>query len=219
MKHLSFLARALLLLVSHCVMASAFASGAGDAQAGRKALASFESMLRAMESGDVWTLRASFNVAMIGYQNVLDNIANDSNQCKQLRVNLQDTQVQPGPDRVVLQTGWEKRCLLLPNFSPVLVKGRSTVTMRRSGDGWRLVSISAGNMFDRMVAQPTVVRTQSVPVATKPAASLVANPAATSIAPGTAVPTTCTIHGRPANCALVHYAPNCTRTGTSVACP
>ena len=241
MKHFPTMASATLLLLSHCLLLSAYASGTADAptgdtfnaraisesrigpaDAGRKALAVFETMLRALEGGDVWTVRSSLNPSMIGYQKLVDSITTDNNQCKQLRVNLLDTHMQASQDRVVLQTGWEKRCLLLPNFSPALSKGRSTVLLRHSHDGWHVASISAGNMFERMAADPVAPRVAAMPSATKPAVTLVAAPIGTAVAPqapAQLAPTTCTIRGRPANCALVHYAANCTRTATTVACP
>ena len=248
MKHFSTIAGAALLL-SHCLLAQANASGlndgpAGDtftarpvaethlgpasAETGRKALAAFESTLRAWEGGDLWAVRSSLNPSMIGYQRLVDSITTDNNQCKQLRVNLLDTHIQANPDRVLLQTGWEKRCLLLPNFSPALSKGRSTVLLRRSSDGWHIASISGGNMFDRMASDPVAPRVVGLPSAAKPPVTLVAAPAATAVTPrptssaadtSTSAPSSCTIRGRAANCALVHYAANCTRTGTTVACP
>ncbi len=241
MKNFPAIARATLLLLSHCLLPNAYATGTDDApagdtfsaraisetrmapaDAGRKALAAFESVLRALEGGDLWTVRSSLNPSMIGYQKLVDSITTDNNQCKQLRVNLLDTHMQASQDRVVLQTGWEKRCLLLPSFSPALSKGRSTVLLRHSHDGWHVASISAGNMFERIATDPVAQRVAGMPSATKPAVTLVTAPMGSSIAPQTPaqpLPITCTIRGRPANCALVHYAANCTRTATTVACP
>lgn len=187
---------------------------ANPADAERKALAAFESMLRAYEGGDTWALRSSLNPAMIGYQRLLDGIATDSNQCKQMRVNLLDTHVQVTQGRAVVQTGWEKRCLLLPNFSPMMSRGRSTVLMRYSSHAWHFASISAGNMFDRLAPEATVALV-ATPLAT-PAASA---RTVTAVNASSAAPITCTMHGRPVNCALVHYAANCKRAGGSVECP
>lgn len=121
----------------------------GDPEDGRKALKAFEDILRAFEAGNIALLRQKLDPAMIGYQQLLDNITQENNECKQMRVTLLNTQVQTGPDLAVLQTSWEKRCLLLPAFTPRLVTGRSTILLHLGPGGWTFAAITGGNMLER----------------------------------------------------------------------
>ena len=121
----------------------------GDPEDGSKALKAFEEFLRAFEVGNIALLRQKLDPSMIGYQQLLDNIIQENNECKQMRVTLLNTKVQAGPDLAVLQTSWEKRCLLLPNFSPKLVTGRSTVLLHLGQGGWTFAAITGGNMLER----------------------------------------------------------------------
>lgn len=121
----------------------------GEPEDARKALAAFEEILRAFEAGNVPLIRQKLDPAMIGYQQLLDNITQENNECKQMRVTLLNTQVQAGPNLAVLQTGWEKRCLLLPSFTPRLTTGRSTVLLHLGPQGWTFAAITGGSMLER----------------------------------------------------------------------
>lgn len=121
----------------------------GEPLDARRALAALEDFLRAFEAGDVAQLRLRLDPAMIGYQQLLDQITQESNACKQMRVQLLNTQVQAGPDIAVVQTGWEKRCLLLPNLSPQFSSGRSTVLLHLGPQGWTVAAITPGSMLQR----------------------------------------------------------------------
>jgi hypothetical protein len=121
----------------------------GEPEDARKALAAFEEILRAFEAGNVSLIRQRLDPAMIGFQQLLDNITLESNDCKQMRVTLLNTQVQAGPNLAVLQTGWEKRCLLLPAFTPRLTTGRSTVLLHLGPNGWTFAAITGGSMLER----------------------------------------------------------------------
>ena len=114
-------------------------------EAGRKAAAALDEMLRAYETGNTAFIRNRLDPGMIGYQRLLDGIAVEANQCKQVRMRLVDTQIQAGPDLVVIQTGWEKRCLQMPNFTPRLDSGRSTFLMHLGASGWSVAAISGSN--------------------------------------------------------------------------
>lgn len=151
----------------------------GDPEEGRKALAVFESFLRAFEAGDVSQVRQRLNPSMIGYQQLLDNIALGNNECKQMRVHLMNTQVQAGPDLAVVQTSWEKRCLLLPAFTPKMATGKATILLHRGAGEWTFAAITAGNMFDRFAI--------SVPAPVKPPTS---NPGTTPVTPPATTPVT-----------------------------
>jgi hypothetical protein len=132
----------------------------GDPQGGRNALGAFEGFLRAYESGNLSLIRQQLDPSMIGYQQLLDSIAKENNECKQMRVELLDTQVQAGPDLAVIQTNWEKRCLLLPAFTPKLTKGHSTVLLHLGAAGWSFAAITGGNPFDK--SSTTTVATLAV---------------------------------------------------------
>lgn len=121
----------------------------GEPEDARKALAAFEEILRAFEAGNVPLIRQKLDPSMIGYQQLLDNITQENNECKQMRVTLLNTQVQAGPNLAVLQTGWEKRCLMLPSFTPRLTTGRSTVLLHLGANGWTFAAITGGSMLER----------------------------------------------------------------------
>ena len=121
----------------------------GELEDGNKALKAFEEFLRAFEVGNIALLRQKLDPSMIGYQQLLDSITQENNECKQMRVTLLNTKVQAGPDLAVLQTSWEKRCLLLPNFTPKLVTGRSTILLHLGQSGWTVAAITGGNMLER----------------------------------------------------------------------
>lgn len=134
----------------------------GDIKDARKALASFEEILRAFEAGNVSLIRQKLDPSMIGYQQLLDNIRIENNECKQMRVTLLDTQVQAGPELAILQTSWEKRCLLLPAFTPKLTKGRSTILLHLGPGGWTFAAITGGSMLERSVGATKTVATLQV---------------------------------------------------------
>ncbi len=167
----------------------------GDPEEARKALTSFENFLHAFEAGDVSTLRQRLDPAMIGYQQLLDNVTYGNNECKQMRVNLFNTQVQAGPDLAVVQTSWEKRCLYMPTFSPKLATGRATVLLHRGANGWQFAAITAGNMFDRFavsVTPPTTTPGTTTPGTTTPGTTTPGTTTPGTTTPGTTTPGTTT---------------------------
>lgn len=178
MKHSKYLSWPAALLLCHALAMSAYASsqpsGAGDSEPpqqqqvsdsshGRQALMAFEHMLRAYEAGDQTGFRSHLEVSMQGYQQLVDNVASEVSDCKQMRIALTDTQVQAAADTAFLQTAWEKRCLMLPSFTPKLVKGHSTLLMHNGAAGWSLMALSAGNMFERTPNPPPVVKPPVTP--------------------------------------------------------
>lgn len=114
----------------------------GTVADGHKAALALDEILRAYGMGNVSFIRDHLDPHMIGFQKLLDDIVVETNQCKQLRVRLLDTQIQAGPDLVVIQSNWEKRCLQLPNFTAQLFKGHSTFLMHRQTSGWSVSAIS-----------------------------------------------------------------------------
>lgn len=137
----------------------------GDPEDARKAQAAFEDILRAFEAGNVGLIRQRLDPAMIGYQQLLDGITQESNECKQMRVNLLNTQVQAAPNLAVIQTSWEKRCLLLPTFTPRLTTGRSTILLHLGPHGWTFAAITGGNMLERSAPPITSTGTAGTPAA------------------------------------------------------
>ena len=133
------------------------------AQDVNRARAALDEMLRAYERGDTLALGNRLNPAMIGYQKVLDDMTRELNQCKQVRINLRDTQIQAGPDLAIVQTGWEKRCLQLPNFTPRYLSGQSTFLMHRANNGWSLAALAGSSPFVVAAAVSTPSITVSYP--------------------------------------------------------
>ena len=119
----------------------------GDTENSRKAFGALKELLNAYERGDTLAIRNHLDASMIGFQKLMDDIARETNQCKQMRVHLLDTQVQSGPDVAAIQTRWEKRCLLLPDFIPQLVTGHTTFLIYRGVNGWTLAGMTGTNPF------------------------------------------------------------------------
>ena len=119
----------------------------GDVEDQRKAGAALEELMRHYETGDIEFIRNKLDPSMIGYQKLVDDMVKETNECKQMRVRLVDTQIQAGPDLAVIQTGWEKRCLLLPNFTKRFNTGSSTFLMHRTKSGWGMAALSGSNLF------------------------------------------------------------------------
>jgi len=134
----------------------------GDAEDARKAGAALDDILRAYEQGNNGYFRTHLNPSMIGLQKLLDDIIRETNVCKQMRVLLLDKQVQAGPDLAVIQTNWQKRCLLLPGLTPQLVSGHATFLMHREAGGWSMAAVSGGNPFTPIASTTNVLATLTV---------------------------------------------------------
>jgi len=120
----------------------------GDMADQRNAILALEELFRYYETGNVNFIRNRLDPSMIGFQHLLDGIATETNQCKQMRIRLYDTQVQAGPDLAVIQTNWEKRCLMLPAFTPRIDSGFSTFLMHKAKTGWGMAALSGNNPFE-----------------------------------------------------------------------
>ena len=113
-----------------------------------EAMAAFNEYIRAYEQGNVALIQSKLDPAMIGYQNYLDGVIQDTNRMKQLRLTLRDTEIQCGPDVTVIQTAWDKRFLDVTTFTPTLNSGRATILLHRSGSKeWRMAGLSGDNPF------------------------------------------------------------------------
>ncbi|MDB5804634.1 MAG: hypothetical protein JWN73_1956 [Betaproteobacteria bacterium] len=133
----------------------------GDANDMRNASLALDELLAAYEQGNVGYLRAHLNPAMIGLQKLLDDVTKENNLCKQMRVLLLDKQVQASPDLAVIQTNFQKRCLQLPNMTPVFFSGHTTFLMHREPGGWTMAAVSGVSPFNsaltNVLATMTVV--------------------------------------------------------------
>jgi hypothetical protein len=141
----------------------------GDLQDQRNALMALEDLFRQYEAGNVNYLRNRLDPSMIGFQQLLDRMASEVFQCKQMRIRLFDTQVQAGPDLAVIQTNWEKRCLMIPAFIPKIDTGTSTFLMHKDKGGWAMSALSGNNPFERTATIATLTITGG------PSCSTVAN--------------------------------------------
>lgn len=117
----------------------------GSIEDGKKAISALKDIFQAYGNGDVNYIRERLDSSMIGYQNILDGIVVENNQCKQMRLRLLDTQVQAAPNLVVIQSGWEKRCLQLPTMTPKLFTGQATFLMHLGSQGWGIAGITGTN--------------------------------------------------------------------------
>jgi uncharacterized lipoprotein YehR (DUF1307 family) len=133
----------------------------GDMEDERKATMALEELFRYYEAGNVNFIRNRLDHSMIGFQKLLDGISTETNQCKQMRIRLYDTQVQAGPDLAVIQTNWEKRCLMLPNFAPRVDSGFTTFLMHKEKTGWGMAALSNDNPFVSAGRNATITITSS----------------------------------------------------------
>lgn len=117
----------------------------GDYNDARLARQALEDILRAYEQGNLDWIRQRLDPAMIGFQKLLDDMGADTRLCKQMRFHLTDTQVQAGPDVAIVQTRWEKRCILMPDFKPLLITGQTSFLLHRHSTGWALVQSGGGS--------------------------------------------------------------------------
>lgn len=121
-----------------------------DARLARLAL---DEMLRAYEKGDSNWIRNRLDPSLIGYQKFLDDMETENRLCKQMQIHLLDTQVQAAPDIAIVQSGWEKRCSLLPDYKPVLITGQSAFLMHKNNNVWSLVQFGSGNQTPACAAR------------------------------------------------------------------
>lgn len=119
----------------------------GTQEDARLASAALDEILSAYEQGNVNLLRSRLNPSMIGLQKLLDDVTRENNICKQMRILLLDKQVQAGPDLAVVQTNFQKRCLQVPNFTPVFFSGHTTFLMHREAGGWTMAAVSGNSPF------------------------------------------------------------------------
>jgi hypothetical protein len=124
----------------------------------RAAIAAVEQIFRAIEIGDALLLRTRMDPSMIGYQRILDDVAQEANRCKQIRIHAPDMQVQVGNNIAVVQVPWEKRCLEMPDLKPRLASGHSTLLLHFSKGAWSLAAIPAQSMFSPISAPGFVPR-------------------------------------------------------------
>lgn len=117
----------------------------GNTKDARQALATLENILRAYEQGNLNLIRNHLDPSLIGYQKLLDDMAADHRQCKQMRIHLLDTQVQSSHELAIIQTRWEKRCLLMPDFKPVLITGGGAFLMHKGGSDWNMAQSGGSN--------------------------------------------------------------------------
>ncbi|BCB28038.1 hypothetical protein SKTS_29240 [Sulfurimicrobium lacus] len=126
---------------------AAAAKPIADLAEAQKAQLALDELIRAYETGNVNLIRTRLDPAMIGYQRLIDGVAQDSNALKQIRLHLFDTQVVAGPDVAVIQTNWEKRFLSVTSFQPGIFSGHSMFLMHRGKEGWRMAAVSGDNPF------------------------------------------------------------------------
>lgn len=141
-------------------------AGFEDMKAARAAL---DEIIRAYEAGDVGTIQARLDPAMIGYQRFLDGMRRDSGNLKQIRLHLFEANVTAGPDVAMIQAAWEKRFFGVADFTPGMFTGRSAFLMHRAKDGWRLAAVSGDNPFS---SEAGVLATLTVMPGTLPLAAL-----------------------------------------------
>lgn len=118
-----------------------------DQETGNRALASLREFIAAYESGNIPLIQNRLNPAMLGYQKFLDGVIRETNAKKQIRLHLADTRIVCGPDLASIDIIWEKRSLSVPDFSPRLESGRSSILMHRGPGAWNLAAVSGDNPF------------------------------------------------------------------------
>ncbi|TWO68745.1 FecR domain-containing protein, partial [Caenimonas sedimenti] len=116
------------------------------------AMAAVDLILRAVENGDVLVLRRLLDPSMIGFQRLLDDVAQEANLCKNMRIHAPAMNAQVGHNVAVVQVPWEKRCLALPGYVPRLASGHSTLLLHLTPSGWVLAAVPPASLFTPITA-------------------------------------------------------------------
>lgn len=118
-----------------------------DQETARQAIAAVEQLFRAVETGNIAFLRRNIDPAMLGLQQVLDDVAQEANTCRQIQIHAPAMQAQIGNNLAVVQARWEKRCVAFPSLTPRMASGNTTLLLQQSGTGWVLAAVPPGSMF------------------------------------------------------------------------
>ena len=108
---------------------------------------SIEEIFNLYESGSLTSFQNKFDSSTVGLQKLMDSIATEISQCKQIRVNLNNTKIIIGTNVAVLQTGWEKRCLQMPTLTSQLLTGEGSFMLHKSAFGWKIVGLTGTMPF------------------------------------------------------------------------
>lgn len=108
---------------------------------------SIEEIFNLYESGNISLLQSKFDPSTIGLQKLMNSIATETTQCKQMRISLNNTKITVGTQVAVLQTGWEKRCLEMPSLTPQLQTGEGSFLLHKSAFGWRIAGLTGTMPF------------------------------------------------------------------------
>lgn len=109
-----------------------------------------DEFLRAYENGQLNRIRERLDPAMVGYQRVIDDITQQINREKQIRVSVKDVNVQCGPDLAAIQYSWEKRFLDVVTSRPGFASGRASVLIHSEAGTWRLAGFGGENPFSEI---------------------------------------------------------------------
>lgn len=137
-----------------------------DLAEGQRAQRALEELINAYQTGNVTLIRNRLDPSMIGYQQFIDGVVQDSNRFKQIRINLSDVQVLAGPDVAVIQTNWEKRFLTVSGLQPQLFSGHSMFLLHLDHGQWRVAAFGGDNLFSSqsgVLGQISLTVTPGVP--------------------------------------------------------
>jgi hypothetical protein len=137
---------------------------------------SIDEIFKLYEGGSLSLFKNKFDPSIVGLQKLMDSIAIENSQCKQIRINLVNTKITVGTEVAVLQTGWEKRCLQLPNLSPKLLTGEGSFMLHKSAFGWQIAGLTGTMPFSAIkipvtltasttTTCTTILGTSTIPVA------------------------------------------------------
>ncbi|MCC2679907.1 MAG: hypothetical protein K0R29_2483 [Pseudobdellovibrio sp.] len=135
---------------------------------------SISEIFRLYESGSLAMFQKKFDPSVVGLQKLVDAIAIESAQCKQIRVNLLNTKVTVGTDVAVLQTAWEKRCLQMPNLTPQMQTGEGSFMLHKSAFGWQIAGLTGTMPFSTINVPATLTASTTTTCTTIKSTSTVA---------------------------------------------
>ncbi len=119
----------------------------------------FNEMISYYESGQIDILRQKLDPQMIGFQNIIDGLTLESKKCKQMRLEFKDKKTSVGPDLAVVQTSWEKRCILIPSMTATQDSGQSSLLLHKGLGKWSVSGIAGASPFASVKIPVTITAT------------------------------------------------------------
>lgn len=132
-------------LVFLCLGSFAFAKGLSRSA---EAFAVLTALATDFAQGNTFEAQKRIDPSMIGYQEFVDGLQAAKVKQKDIRIEWIDKKINEVGDRVVvIQVGWEKRFLVLPDLSAGKENGKSMFFVQKMKSEWKIVGQSGDRLF------------------------------------------------------------------------